>query len=258
MDPDENLTRPEGLYQQVAHRLRQSIHDGRYRPGDQLPSEATISEQFGVSRQTVRGAISLLRSEGLIEVQQGRGSFVRTAPIRFPLRRYAGTARMPDAGPFEATCRALGIPGYGELVIVERRAASDEVAAGLGISVGAQFVYRRRYMHAGEPDAIIQIQEGHLPLDIVEGSPLAGIEKVTQGTYGALETIGHVPVRVTEEVTARMPTYSEATVLRLKSGVPVIQITRSTYDAGSRVVEWLVVTAAADRNVFVYEDLPLT
>jgi GntR family transcriptional regulator len=253
--PDDELTRPEGLYQQVAHRLRQAVHDGRYRPGDQLPSEAAICEQFGVSRQTVRGAIAVLRTEGLVEVVQGRGSFVRAAPIRFPLRRY--TSRQPHAGPFEATCAALGIPGYGELVLVERRAADVDVAAGLGIPTGGEYLYRRRYMHAGEPDAIIQIQEGHLPADLVDGTPLAGVAKVTQGTYAALEAIGHAPVRVTEEVTARIPTYSESTVLRLKSGVPVIVVTRSTYDRDGRVMEWLLVTAAADRNTFVYEDLPL-
>lgn len=256
MEPQGDLTRPEGLYQQVAHRLRAAIGDGRWKPGDQLPSEAWLCEQFNVSRHTVRGAVALLKSEGLIEVVQGRGSFVRNPPIRLALRRYA--ARVPDAGPFEATCRAAGIPGYGELVMVERRAATDEVAAGLGIEVGTPIVYRRRYMHAGEPDSIIQIQEGHLPASVVDGTILAGVEKVTQGTYAALGSIGHPVVRITEEVSARMPGYSESALLRLRSGVPVIVVNRTSYGADGRAVEWLVVTAAADRSIFVYEDLPLT
>jgi len=161
-------------------------------------------------------------------------------------------------GPFEALCEALGIPGYGELVVVEQRQADDMVAAGLGVEVGAEIIYRRRYMHAGEPDSIIQIQEGHLPLDIVEGTPLAGVEKIKDGTYAALTAIGHAPVRATEEVSARSPTYTELVVFRLMTGVPVLQVQRSTYDAADRIVEWLVVTAASDQNVFVYEDLPLT
>ncbi len=65
----------------------------------------------------------------------------------------------------------------------------------------------------------------------------AGAEKVTQGTYAALDAIGHAPVRVTEQVSARMPTYSEATVLQLKPGVPVLQVAGSTFDAERQVVE---------------------
>lgn len=252
---EDGLTRPEGLYRQVAQRLRQDITEGRYRPGDLLPSEAELARHFAVSRQTVRQAVAVLRAEALVESEQGRGTYIRRPPIRLPFSRYA--TRRPSVGPFEALCEALGIPGYGELVVVERRQADDVVAAGLNVDVGTEIIYRRRYMHAGAPDAIIQIQEGHLPLDIVDGTPLAGVEKIKDGTYAALEAIGHVPVRVTEEVSARSPTYTEVSVFRLMTGVPVLQVQRTTYDAADRVVEWLIVTAASDQNVFVYEDLPL-
>lgn len=241
----------------MATRLRRDIDEGRYGPGDPLPSETQLSQRYAVSRQTVRQAIALLRTEGLVEVEQGRGTFVRNPPLRIPFGRYARHARQPGAGPFEATCKAHGIPGYGELVLVERRQADGEVAAGLHVPTGTEIVYRRRYMHAGEPDMIVQIQEGHLPLDIVDGTALAGTEKIKDGTYAALDAIGHAPVRVTEQVSARMPTYTESTIFKLKTGVPVIHVTRSTYDAEDRVVEWLTVTATADRNIFLYEDLPL-
>lgn len=255
---EDDLTRPEGLYQQVAQRVRHDITEGRYQPGDPLPSESHLSQHYRVSRQTVRQAIAALRSEGLVEVEQGRGTFVRRPPLRLPSSRYSRHARRPGAGPFEATCQALGIPGYGELVVVERRQADDEVAKGLDVPVGTEIIYRRRYMHAGDPDAIIQIQEGHLPADIAEGTPLARVEKIKDGTYAALEAIGHAPASVTEEVSARMPTYTEATVFRSKTGVPVLHITRATRDDQGRVVELLYVTAAADQNVFMYEDLPVT
>ncbi len=253
----EDLTRPEGLYQQVAQRVRQDIEAGKYRPGDALPSEARLSQHYGVSRQTVRQALAVLGSEGLVEAEQGRGTFVRSAPLRLAFSRFARDARQPGAGPFEATCESLGIPGYGELVVVERRPADDDVAKGLQVPIGSEIIYRRRYMHAGEPDAIVQIQEGHLPLDIVAGTPLAGTEKVKEGTYAALDAIGHGPVLATEEVSARMPTYAESVIFRVKTGVPVIRVTRATRDSHGRIVELLYVTAAADRNIFIYGDLPV-
>lgn len=255
--PDD-LTRPEGLYRQVAQRVRSEIDAGRYKPGDMLPSESKLSEYYRVSRQTVRQAIAVLSSEGLIETERGRGTFVRSAPLRLAFSRFSRDARQPGIGPFEAVCESLGIPGYGELVTVERRPADDEVAKGLAVPVGSEIIYRRRYMHAGDPDAIVQIQEGHLPIDIVDGTPLAGTEKVTEGTYAALDTIGHGPVSATEEVWARMPDHSEALIFRSKTGVPVIRVTRTTRDSQGRAVELLYVTAPADRNVFIYGDLPLT
>ncbi len=253
----EDLTRPEGLYRQVASRLRREIDAGRYEPGDPLPSESRLCSHYGVSRQTVRQAITVLTSEGLVTTERGRGTFVRSAPLRLAFSRFSRDARQPGAGPFEAVCESLGIPGYGEVVTVERRVADDDVATGLGIEVGSEIVYRRRYMHAGEPDAIVQIQEGHLPLDLVEATPLAGADKVVEGTYAALEAIGHAPVTATEEVTARMPSFTEQEIFRLKTGVPVIGVTRTTRDAG-RIIELLFVTAAADRNVFIYGDLPIS
>lgn len=253
----EELTRPEGLYLQVAQRVRQDIEAGRYRPGDSLPSESQLSQHYGVSRQTVRQAIAALKSEGLVEAEQGRGTFVRSAPLRLAFSRFSRDARQPGAGPFEAVCESLGIPGYGELVVVERRSADDDIAKGLQVAVGTEIIYRRRYMHAGDPDAIVQIQEGHLPLDIVANTPLAGAEKIKEGTYAALDAIGHGPVRATEEVSARMPTHSESVIFRIKTGVPVLQVTRTTHDSTGRIVELLYVTAAADRNVFVYGDLPV-
>ncbi len=257
MEPGDDLTHPVSLYRQVAARIRDHVDTGRYKPGDLIPTELQLAEQFSVSRQTIRQAVALLTAQGVVDVERGRGTFVRTPPIKLPLRRYGHGARRPGAGPFESTCADLGVPGYGELVVVERRPADDMVAGGLSIPVDTEIIYRRRYMHAGDPDAIIQIQEGHLPLDLVHGTVLAGTGKVTDGIYAALESIGHPPVRVTEHVSARMPTYSESTVFRAKSGVPVIEVQRTTYGGTGRVLEWLVVTAVADRNIFVYEDLPL-
>ncbi|MEU3600613.1 GntR family transcriptional regulator, partial [Streptomyces sp. NPDC006798] len=76
------IKRPGPLYQQVADAIRQGIEEGEYPPGSPLPSEAQLIEEYQVSRPTVRNAVAALRSEGLIEVRHGKGSFVKgvTAP----------------------------------------------------------------------------------------------------------------------------------------------------------------------------------
>lgn len=56
--------------------LRGLIMAGRYKPGDRLPSEAQLTQDFSVSRTVVREAIAALRSDGLVEPRQGAGVFV--------------------------------------------------------------------------------------------------------------------------------------------------------------------------------------
>lgn len=69
---------PKGrtLVVQVSEDLRSEIAKGTFRPGDRLPSEARLTQQYGVSRTVVREAIAALRSDGLVAVRQGAGVFV--------------------------------------------------------------------------------------------------------------------------------------------------------------------------------------
>ncbi|SHL23025.1 FadR/GntR family transcriptional regulator [Roseibium suaedae] len=59
----------------IADSLRSEINAGRFRPGDRLPSESELTRTHSVSRTVVREAISLLRSEGLVEARKGSGVF---------------------------------------------------------------------------------------------------------------------------------------------------------------------------------------
>lgn len=78
------LVRPDALYKQLANELREAIHKGEYLPGTLLPSENALVERYGVSKPTVRLALSALRGEGLIKVVNGKGSFVRDASATAP------------------------------------------------------------------------------------------------------------------------------------------------------------------------------
>ena len=68
------------LSQRVVSGLKDKILAGDLPPGAKLPSEAALLEEYAVSRTVVREAVTRLRAEGLIETQQGRGSFVLAVP----------------------------------------------------------------------------------------------------------------------------------------------------------------------------------
>lgn len=69
--------RREKLSEGVAERLRAQIRDGGLRAGQRLPGHRELADAFGVGLSSVREAISMLASEGLVETRAGRGTFVR-------------------------------------------------------------------------------------------------------------------------------------------------------------------------------------
>src|ERR1700751_6075909 len=64
------------LYEQIVEQIEQSVQKGDLKPGDQLPAERELAEQFGVSRTAVREAVKALREKGLVEAYPGRGTFI--------------------------------------------------------------------------------------------------------------------------------------------------------------------------------------
>ncbi len=102
------------LVVQVRDVIRGQIAMGTYKPGDRLPSEAQLTQEFSVSRTVVREAIAALRSEGLVAPRQGAGVFV-LEPVT------------PEAPPF----RNIDLARVSSLIeMLELRTAVEGDAAG--------------------------------------------------------------------------------------------------------------------------------
>ncbi|MDR5693722.1 MAG: FadR/GntR family transcriptional regulator [Armatimonadota bacterium] len=65
---------------QVAEQILEAIRSGVYRPGDRLPPERVIAEQMGVSRPSIREALSALQLAGIVESRAGDGTYVTRVP----------------------------------------------------------------------------------------------------------------------------------------------------------------------------------
>jgi GntR family transcriptional repressor for pyruvate dehydrogenase complex len=64
------------LYEQIVQQIEDSVTRGDLKPGDQLPAERELAQQFRVSRTAVREAVKTLREKGLVEAYPGRGTFI--------------------------------------------------------------------------------------------------------------------------------------------------------------------------------------
>lgn len=95
IDPTDD----RALYKQVADVLRARIRDGAYAPGELLPSESQLMQEFGLARNAIRAALALLRAEGVIETVRGVGSFVREPTERRIVRLHPGDEVVFERGP---------------------------------------------------------------------------------------------------------------------------------------------------------------
>lgn len=86
----QHIGRTDTLRHEVAEHIKKSIEEGKIKPGDRLPTEREMAEQFGVSRTVVRDAVKTLTGLGLLEVKHGVGIFVTTPDSRFIARQLSG------------------------------------------------------------------------------------------------------------------------------------------------------------------------
>lgn len=78
--------REGAAYRQLAAVLRDRVRNGELAAGQRIPSEKDLHDEFGLARETIRRALAILRTEGLIEVRHGHGTFVIQAPPSVELR----------------------------------------------------------------------------------------------------------------------------------------------------------------------------
>jgi GntR family transcriptional regulator len=208
-------------YAQVIAELQRRIEAGEYPPGSLIPSEHQLSAEFGTARPTVVRALRVLRQEGWIETQQGKGSFVRGRPALAEVT----TARRGQAELDRDEAREGG-----DLVSVGLAAPPRRIAALLGWPDGRELLCRRRLSRAGgEPSELVT---WWFPPDLADGTGLAEGEPVRGGVRGLLARRKGVRVdHMVEQVTARRPAPHEVQLLGVTKTAPLLALYAVARDA---------------------------
>lgn len=245
-------TPPVARYQQVADRLRDAIVAGEYPPGQALPSESVLAEQYGLNRTTINKAVRLLAAQGLVTVEHGRGAFVRIPrPVIHVSTSYVTQVGDQPRASWHSEAERLGMRGTQKLTDVGEVAAEDDIGGLLGVEPGSAVVVRRRVMLLD--DEPVQLADSYYPLDLARGTPIAEPRKLPGGTVAALERLGLELGDFEEQVSARAATPAERQALQLADGIPVLVLTRTTYTTGGRPVEVSRAVLAADRHQLTYQ-----
>ncbi|WP_220039790.1 GntR family transcriptional regulator [Nonomuraea aridisoli] len=225
-------------YAQLVQALQRRIESGTYQPGSLLPSEHQLIAEFGVSRPTVVAALRVLREQGWIESQQGKGRFVRGRPAM-------ASVESNRRGQAFLTNPETDSPG--KLVEAGSAALPNRVATLLNVQPKSRAFLRRRLVtRDGEPTELVSLW---LPLELSEGTDLTSGEPLPQGIREHLQTRKGVRFdHIVEQITARMPTAGEAKQLGMPKNVPLLAVFGAVRDASGLPLVVVEVLLPADRH----------
>jgi GntR family transcriptional regulator, transcriptional repressor for pyruvate dehydrogenase complex len=160
------IVRSSRLYEQIVQQVEESIVKGVLKPGDQLPPERELAQQFGVSRTAVREAVKALREKGLVEAYPGRGTFITDGTsyaIRQSLDRMVKIGQTEGSG-YLVEVREILEP---EIAALAATRADDENLGAMREAVAVMDAAR------GDSDAFIEADlDFHLALAEAAANPL--------------------------------------------------------------------------------------
>ncbi len=226
------------LYYQLEHMLREKINSGAFVPGDRLPTESDLIEQYSVSRITVRQALATLADDGLIERRQGRGTFV--AERRTRKKTFEGTIHL--TGSLDELIQ-MGLNTPVKLLEMNQVKASAHEAEILKVKPGAPIYHLKRLRERdGKPFSLIV---NKLPEDI--GAQLTREELESGALLQVLETkLGLKLHDARQMIRAELADPYVASLLEVRIGSPLLSIERTVYAEDGRPVEYVYTLYRSD------------
>lgn len=222
------------LYRQLMERLRADMAAGIYPAHSRIPSEQALCETYGVSRVTVRKALSELTREGLLQRQQGKGTFVSAPKLQRDLR---------DVSSFHDACRLMGCQPGARIIHAQLVPAGERDREQLGCT-DAQVVEIVRLRLAD--DQPVMLETNRFPLScawLIE-------RKLSGSLYQLLQEQGLIAQRGIHEISLTYATAAEARLLDTQPGSALLKLDQVIYDQHDRPLHTSHQVIRGDRFTF--------
>lgn len=233
---DKNLSMP--LYEQVAECLRQEIAKSQYGIHGNIGTHSQIAQRFGVSLITVRKAVQILADENLVDIKQGKGTFVKNLFIRDNYNVFTGASVVLDKNNIQGS---IYVRHFIHIDTPEH--LPEEAKNALG---GDCFYLQRIHSIEKDPVACADI---YLPSSYGERMTKKDVELYTiyqiyQNKLGVKLGQGRQLIR------ANGAAKEIGKLLLIEPGAPVLEIERFAYDSEDRLIEYMLLTYEYDKYEF--------
>lgn len=216
------------LHQKVQEFILNKIKEDGLKPGDALPTESELEEALGVSRTTVRTALSILRQRGIITQHRGRGTFVARLTVEEHLSSLMSFTEYAALEGHVASSIVLSC----DLILPD-----EMVRQKLQIEKELVLKLSRLRLMDGEP---IQISTSYLPKYALNA--MHGWEEQDFGVislYAFLESRGIIMEYADEILQATCADQMQAMLLSIDIGEPLFSIFRVVYDITNTPIEYV-------------------
>ena len=225
-------TSPIPLYYQIAQDLRRQIESGTLVPGAALPTEDDLQRIYGVSRATVRQAVRQLATAGLVRLARPHGTFVTAPRLVEPL---------PALISFSDEVRRAGLTPSARVLEVVEALPPEDVRQRLRLAPDEQTLRLTRLRLAtAQPIAVLTSW-------LIPSLGLRVDDDFSASLYALLAQRGATPTRADQLLDAANATPHLAALLEVPRRAALLVVTRVTYDAAGRPIEYVVGHYRADR-----------
>ncbi|UOY61474.1 GntR family transcriptional regulator [Enterobacter asburiae] len=153
------------IYKSIADRLRLRLNSSDYNIGSPLPGEKALAQEFGVARMTIRKALDLLVSWGLVERRHGSGTFVSRKYVHHETTNLTGLVEV---------LRQQGKDVQSKVLQFEVMPAPPAIASQLRIQVDERIYFSRRVRYVdGKP---LMLEDSFMPVKLFRNLSLAHLE----------------------------------------------------------------------------------
>lgn len=233
----------KALYIKIADELKENIQQKIYQPGDKLPTEKNLSERFSVNRHTIRNAIALLKEEGLIRVDRGRGMFVAKTLIKYSIG---------ERVRYNESLEAQGIKASYEKLKAVEIPAEGAIADALKIDIGAPVILIERIGLAN--DRPISIGSSYFPSELFPHlikfwQSYSSISKLLKEIYDR----DHI--RRSTTVCARIVREADARLLQIPTNQPILLAQSINCDRDETIVEYGVTRFSGEMMELVFSSI---
>ncbi|MEZ5665226.1 MAG: phosphonate metabolism transcriptional regulator PhnF [Burkholderiaceae bacterium] len=223
------------FWARIAHEIADAIGRGIYAPGERLPSEHSLAEQYGVNRHTVRRSLSTLGQLGLVRSTQGSGTYVEDFAVDLVLGKRTR---------HHQSLAQAGLKGGMEVLAAFRERADASVAQALKLRAASPVLHLVVLGDGGGQP--LHVSDRYFPLP-----RFAGLDAYLQATGSITQAFTRLGVadytRVQSRISARLPSPEVAEQLRQASTRPALQVTSVNVDAEGRPIEFARTWFAGDR-----------
>jgi len=219
----EDIQKP--LYARIQEYIAELILSGKLAPEHKIQSERDFSEDLGVSRMTVRRAITELVNEGLLERRHGSGTYVAKPRVTYESHEMVNYLRAMQERNIATASQLIE---FGEIV------ASRRLAETLDIEIGNP-IYRVIILRFANRVPVI-LERGFFPCSRCPGLEEWDLEK--SSIYDLLTTVYKLKLgRISQTVEAVTATDTAARQLRVDEGFPLMMLSRTVFNADTNKPE---------------------